>query len=81
MLTSPVIQSLYFICDSNAGIFKNTCKITADVYYWAVRAFGRAANKEVSATSIDAEALEEYTKALVALDRLVAEAKARGELE
>ena len=57
--------------------FKSACKATADVYYWAVRTFGR----ERSIESLDAESLKAYAEALSAFNELVAEAKARGDLQ
>lgn len=69
VILSLTHNSLVFQCTNNG--YGATCKALAQVYYLAVRAFGRVAG--------DSPAAAEYEAALATYEALIAEAIEKGE--
>lgn len=70
--------SLYDQCAGESA--QGACESLADVYYAAVRAFGREAAEGVEATSASEEDVKEYNARVTVYKYKVAEAQGKGEL-
>ncbi|KAL2157083.1 hypothetical protein VTH06DRAFT_7039 [Thermothelomyces fergusii] len=70
-------SDLYYQCESVSA--KSVCRALADVYYAAVRAFGRSI-PEPEAQNVDEELVKIYEEKLAIYNKAVEEAQAKGEL-
>lgn len=76
--TATYISSLYHQCSTEYA--KSACEALADVYYYAVRMFGRVAVASLAEADIADEDAQAYADAKARYDALVKEAQAKGEL-
>jgi hypothetical protein len=71
-------SDLYYQCDvSGSG---SLCRGLADVYYRAVRAFGRNAATAEAKSAADSELVQEYEQAVAEFETAMHEAQKRGEI-
>ena len=74
-----LVYSLYNQCSTVNQV--GPCEALAEVYYAAVRAFGREAPSTAkSASDADSELIQEYEDRLATYKAVVAEARVKGDL-